>query len=557
MRVRSCVGRTQETLSDRVLTLLNRATEDVAQPPSQDTLQSLSNLPTQHTEAALDWMRRRLFQTDSLVVRHKTLVTLRVMCENCPAVLEALKASDVARLDIEGMRSFDVPGSERDAFLARPVQLVREEAEAIMSMTVEQGDVLTKTKARGQQVARVGLELLTSPRKSSQSPRRNSPPSPFKEGGDGGDPAWAEDEEQVRERSGSPVEGRSSLSPVGRVSANRDAAITAATVVGKKAIGLTKGSASFTIAAAQQVKQDAEKAKADWEGAKGGASKPELDDTAVDIDALLALTDTELDEKLSEQLLTLLNRCTADEPKPPPSDALRNLSDTIGAQSAEGRALIVEWLRRRSLTPGNALVTHKSLITVRVLLENARPAVKPKLVENGLILSDIEALAQYDEADAVAGDKPAEMVREVAASVLSMAQAPDQSDLEATATKARAGASRFTRLGMRKSKAALGKANEKASGLRASLSAVAGGAGAGGGPPRDAAAAAAAAIAEEPAPATSAAQESIAADGANEAAESSSTLTPSAEEAVPPDSSGEQDGAGGDAADRQEPQAQA
>jgi hypothetical protein len=517
----------EDTLSDRILTLLNRATEDVAEPPSLDTLQSLSNLPEQHADAALDWMRRRIFQTESLVVRHKTLVTLRVMCENSSAVLEALKASDAARLDIEGQRNFDVPG---DASLARPVELVRAEAEAILALAVEREDLLKKTKSRGQQAARAGLELL-------QSPRRSSPLSPFKKGGAGGDTAFGADE-AVRERS---------LSPVARV--NKDAALAAATTVGgaiatsgKMAVTMTKDSASFTKAAAQQVRQDAEKAKADREGMKDPSSR-DLDDAPVDMDALFALADAELDGKLSDKLLTLLNRCTADEPKPPPQDALRGLSDTVSRQPAEARAAIVEWLRRRSLTPSNALVTHKSLITLRVLLENAGPAVKPKLTENGLILADIEGLAQYDEADPAACDKPAEMVRDAAVALLRLAQKPDQSDLEATATKAKAGASKFGRFGMRKSKAALEKANEKATGLRASMSAAAAAGVGGGGSPR-----ARAGMPEEREKSPAAQQESIGTDGASEAladgtvsmATTPDSLTPSAEEGIPTESPGVQ-----------------
>jgi hypothetical protein len=247
------------------------------------------------------------------------------------------------------------------------------------------------------------------------------------------------------------------------------------TSTGKKAISMTKDSASFTKAAALQVRQDAEKARADREQPK--APKAGFDDTPVDLDALLAMADAELDGKLSDKILTLLNRCTADEAKPPPQDAIRGLSDTVGRQSAEARAVVVEWLRRRMLNSGNALVTHKSLITLRVLLENAGSAVKAKLTENGLILADLEALTKYDAVDPVAGDKPAEMVRDAAVSLLRLAQQPEQP--EATAAKAKAGASKFGRLGMRKSKAALEKANEKASGLRASVSAAAGVAGAG------------------------------------------------------------------------------
>ena len=64
----------ENLLSDKILTLLNRATEDVAAAPPQDCLQSLSHIPAKQADGALDWMRRRIFMTDSLVVRHKTLV---------------------------------------------------------------------------------------------------------------------------------------------------------------------------------------------------------------------------------------------------------------------------------------------------------------------------------------------------------------------------------------------------------------------------------------------------------------------------------------------------
>ena len=416
------------------------------------------------------------------------------------------------------MRHMDVPAGS-DPSLARPVELVRDAAEAIVAMTRDKEDMLTKTKARGVQVHRKGRGLLASGLNSPRSPLRLAQAS------GGGDPSFASNSDESgspasRGRSaesnspgspagspggsargsasgsGSPAMGggrrsasgspsgctsmsptRISMSPKGlnraAVMTAGSAAGTAATKIGmmsgKKAMTIGKDSATFTKAAVEEVRQDGIKAKAELKEEK---VEQEMDVAPVDVDAVLAFTDEELEEKLSSKTLTLLNRCTADEPKPPPQDALRGLSETVVRQSSEVRAVMVEWLRRRALTQGKVLVTHKTLVTLQVLLENARPAVKPKLAENELILADIEALMLFDQVDPVMGSKPAEMIRDAAETLIATIQQPEQSELEEKVLQAKAGAGKLGRFSMRKSKAGLSKGLEKGNQLRAYTAAI-------------------------------------------------------------------------------------
>ena len=120
---------------------------------------------------------------------------------------------------------------------------------------------------------------------------------------------------------------------------------------------------------------------------------------------------------------------------PPAQDALKGLSDLLvrdeqaikesrsaGAQSAA----ILEWLRRR-LEHMSVLVKHKTLVTLKVLLENGKRFVVTKLRENEGAMLELEALKTYEPSAAEAaamdsklGNKPVLMIREESSAVMTL-----------------------------------------------------------------------------------------------------------------------------------------
>ena len=97
-------------------------------------------------------------------------------------------------------------------------------------------------------------------------------------------------------------------------------------------------------------------------------------------------------------------------------------SRSAGAQSAA----IIEWLRRR-LEHISVLVKHKTLVTLKVLLENGKRFVVTKLRENEGAMLELEALKTYEPSAAEAavmdsklGNKPVLMIREESSAVMTL-----------------------------------------------------------------------------------------------------------------------------------------
>ena len=91
-----------------------------------------------------------------------------------------------------------------------------------------------------------------------------------------------------------------------------------------------------------------------------------VEETPVDGQALAEGSQGDLDDRLSDKVLTLLNRSTEDLAESPPQDALHGLTMSCQKQSSEAVATIVEWLHRR-LQHDSVLVKHKTLVTFQVL----------------------------------------------------------------------------------------------------------------------------------------------------------------------------------------------
>lgn len=134
------------------------------------------------------------------------------------------------------------------------------------------------------------------------------PPSPAAAGGSGGDPAFRADAPRAKPRR---TRRRSVVE------------------IGRGALAMVKGTSESPRAG-------------------GGAAGPAaIDDSEVDLDSILALSDEQLEDKLSDKVLTLLKRSTEDLDQPPPVDAIQLLVDGAGRQSSEARAVMVDYLRRR------------------------------------------------------------------------------------------------------------------------------------------------------------------------------------------------------------------
>jgi hypothetical protein len=188
------------------------------------------------------------------------------------------------------------------------------------------------------------------------------PPSPAAAGGSGGDPAFRADAPRAKPRR---TRRRSVVE------------------IGRGALAMVKGTSESPRAG-------------------GGAAGPAaIDDSEVDLDSLLALSDEQLEDKLSDKVLTLLKRSTEDLDQPPPVDAIQLLVDGAGRQSSEARAVMVDYLRRR-LFSDSVVVRRKALLTLRLLLEHASPAMLPILRANEVALLDIQAMTTFEDAPAAA-----------------------------------------------------------------------------------------------------------------------------------------------------------
>ena len=188
------------------------------------------------------------------------------------------------------------------------------------------------------------------------------PPSPAAAGGSGGDPAFRADAPRAKPRR---TRRRSVVE------------------IGRGALAKVKGTSESPRAG-------------------GGAAGPAaIDDSEVDLDSILALSDEQLEDKLSDKVLTLLKRSTEDLDQPPPVDAIQLLVDGAGRQSSEARAVMVDYLRRR-LFSDSVVVRRKALLTLRLLLEHASPAMLPILRANEVALLDIQAMTTFEDAPAAA-----------------------------------------------------------------------------------------------------------------------------------------------------------
>jgi hypothetical protein len=65
-------------------------------------------------------------------VKHKTLVTLQVLCENCPRVLLQLRYNPDAISDIVTMQIFEAPPDPK--YGDKPVLMVRDAATSVMHL---------------------------------------------------------------------------------------------------------------------------------------------------------------------------------------------------------------------------------------------------------------------------------------------------------------------------------------------------------------------------------------------------------------------------------------
>lgn len=159
-------------------------------------------------------------------------------------------------------------------------------------------------------------------------------------------------------------------------------------------------------------------AKVKGTGDSGGSSH-RFDDADVDLDSILALSDEQLEDKLSDKVLTLLKRSTDDQDQPPPVDAIQLLVDGASRQSSYARAAMVDFLRRR-LFSDVVVVRRKALLTLKLLLQYAGHAILPTLRANEVALLDIQAMVAFEDVDADGSTVSQQVasVREAAAAVL-------------------------------------------------------------------------------------------------------------------------------------------
>ena len=161
----------------------------------------------------------------------------------------------------------------------------------------------------------------------------------------------------------------------------------------------------------------------------GGALGPavSIDESEVDLDSILALTDEQLEDKLSDKVLTLLKRSTEDLDQPPPVDAIQLLAEGAARQSSEARAVIVDYLRRKVFAE-SIVVRRKALLTLQLLMQHAGPAMLPNLRENDVALLDIEAMTTFElpPGDTSATGEQVAAVRAAAAAVMAAAGEQDK-----------------------------------------------------------------------------------------------------------------------------------
>ena len=323
----------ENLMSDKLITLLRRATSEDVTTPSRDALAQLSasasNMEDSRIMAVIEWCRRRLFD-GSPVVAHKTLNVLKLLTDNVPAVKQQLKRNPAACDDILHTMNFDAP---EDAVLgSKPVQLVRDAAETLLV-------TLTGSSPR-QEPPQTTLEANKNRRQKRTKTRRQS--------------------------------------IVGGLSAVK----TALTSGGQDATGAPALNSPSTRTEALK------------------SIVPPDEDTVIDLDALLACTAEQLDDKFSDKILTLLRRSTQDDLAPPPPEAIQDLAESCVKQQAEARMSIVEWLRRK-LFDESTVVRHKALVTLRLLLENATRAMLPTLRAHEVALLDVEAMKTFEAAATV------------------------------------------------------------------------------------------------------------------------------------------------------------
>jgi hypothetical protein len=131
-------------LDDEVLAMLRLATSEVLAPPPREAVKGLvgtlrrdavGRAPEQPSSsdatsgelgagpgagtglgpegrfAMLEWLRRRLVESEEVVVKHKTLVTMTLLAEGAPVLLGSLQAAEAQQcaLEVGCMASFSAP----------------------------------------------------------------------------------------------------------------------------------------------------------------------------------------------------------------------------------------------------------------------------------------------------------------------------------------------------------------------------------------------------------------------------------------------------------------
>jgi len=410
--------------------------------------------------AAAEWLRLRAAH-DSMLVKHKTLVTLTLVIEGSAKFRVAAKESATLEPDIAALAGLVAPD---DPELGdKPAQLVRDAATALLGMLADEqstGDKAVELLRKGKDVAsspRAALKQSSRSRGGSSRSRERSP----RGGGGGGDPSLqagkdpsgARDVRIVGLPDDSEHNGKTgSIEEYDHEQGRYQVRIKGSDGAEDTVLALAEENIVSSDAPEPKPKRKRPERKKRAKGRRGSivdigksamsalkdsirddspppvpvspSAAAGIDTSPVDVDQLLELSTQELEDKLSDKVLTHLKRLTEDAEKAPPQDAIHGLSETFPAMSSEARAVVVDWLRRQ-LFSDSIVVRHKTLVALQILLENAPQAMLLTLPENKVAMLDIEAMKTFEAPDeSMAGSKPVMMVREAAAAVSALATPP-------------------------------------------------------------------------------------------------------------------------------------
>lgn len=465
----------EAALGAELLGHLQACTEDSATAPPPDSLkalpQSIEALESFEgwgaIRAAAEWLRLRAAH-DSMLVKHKTLVTLTLVIEGSAKFRVAAKESAALGPDIAALAGLVAPD---DPELGdKPAQLVREAATALLGMLAD--DQSTGDKAV--ELLRKGKDVASSPRAAlKQSPlagrgssrnrggsSRSRERSPRGGGGGGGDPSLQAGKDPSGARDvrivgldDSEHNGKTgSIEEYDHEQGRYQVRIKGSDGAEDTVLALAEENIVSSDAPEPKPKRKRPERKRRAKGRRGSivdigksamsalkdsirddspppvpvspSAAAGIDTSPVDVDQLLELSTQELEDKLSDKVLTHLKRLTEDAEKAPPQDAIHGLSEAFPALSSEARAVVVDWLRRQ-LFSDSIVVRHKTLVALQILLENAPQAMLLTLPENKVAMLDIEAMKTFEAPDeSMAGSKPVMMVREAAAAVSALAAPP-------------------------------------------------------------------------------------------------------------------------------------